>query len=79
MPKKQQQPLSFEHSLSELESLVETLERGDLTLDDSLKTFERGVELTRTCQQALREAEQKVERLSEKNSSAELEPLDREN
>ncbi len=78
MPKKQQHSPSFEESLNELESLVETLERGDLSLDESLKTFERGVELTRICQQSLQKAEQKIQLLSEKNSNAELEPFDRE-
>ena len=56
--------------------LVETLERGELSLEESLKTFERGVELTRTCQQALQEAEQKVEILSGKEADADLEPFD---
>ncbi|HHH40189.1 MAG TPA: exodeoxyribonuclease VII small subunit [Sedimenticola sp.] len=81
MPRKKQQTPSFEESLSELESLVETLERGDLSLDESLKTFERGVELTRTCQQALQAAEQKVKILSEKSDDADagLEPFGREN
>jgi exodeoxyribonuclease VII small subunit len=51
----------FERSLSELESLVERLERGDLPLEDALKTFERGVELTRHCQTSLKAAQQKVE------------------
>jgi len=52
--------------MSELESLVERLEGGDLPLEDSLKTFERGVALTRSCQLALKEAEQKVEVLLKK-------------
>lgn len=53
----------FEDALGELESLVETLEQGDLSLEESLKAFERGVTLARTCQQALTEAEQKVNAL----------------
>jgi exodeoxyribonuclease VII small subunit len=52
---------SFEQALTELESLVETMERGDQTLEQSLAAFERGVQLTRFCQQALSDAEQKVE------------------
>jgi len=76
VPRKKTQPPSFEESLNELESLVETLERGELSLEESLKTFERGVELTRTCQQALQEAEQKVEILSGKEADADLEPFD---
>ena len=54
-------PADFERSLTELEAIVEQLEQGDLSLDDSLKQFERGVQLTRVCQSALKQAEQKVE------------------
>ena len=57
----------FEHALSELESLVERLERGDLPLEEALKTFERGVELTRHCQTSLKAAQQKVEILLKRN------------
>ena len=53
----------FEAALEELEALVARLEEGDLSLEDSLSCFERGVHLTRTCQQALKQAEQKVEAL----------------
>ena len=77
MPKKNTDTQPFEEALSELESLVETLEQGELSLEDSLKTFERGVELTRTCQQALKEAEQKILILSDKRPETELEPFDR--
>jgi len=65
----------FEAALAELESLVERMEQGDLSLDESLKQFERGVELTRACQTALKEAEQKVQILLEKDGQAELEPF----
>lgn len=51
----------FEKALQELESLVERMEAGDMSLEDSLKYFERGVALTRSCQKALAEAEQKVQ------------------
>ena len=50
----------FEASLAELESLVQQMEQGDLTLEDSLAAFERGILLTRGCQTALAQAEQKV-------------------
>ena len=50
----------FETALEELETLVEDLEGGELSLEDSLKAFERGVALTRHCQEALRAAEQRV-------------------
>ena len=56
----------LEKSLAELEKIVERLENGDLSLDESLKQFERGVALTRQCQTALRAAEQKVEILLRK-------------
>lgn len=74
MPKKKTTNL-FEASLAELEQLVEQMEQGDLSLEDSLKSFERGVALTRTCQQALQEAEQKVQILLEKNGTQTLEPF----
>jgi exodeoxyribonuclease VII small subunit len=64
----------FEQALSELETLVQKLETGDVPLEDALKTFERGVALTRQCQTALRTAQQKVEVLlaqSGKNDSGE--------
>ena len=70
--------LSFEQALSELESLVETLEKGELSLEQSLQSFERGVTLTRSCQQALKEAEQKVRILSGESEDAELEPFERD-
>lgn len=65
----------FERSLAELEAIVERLEQGDLSLDESLKVFERGVELTRICQGALKQAEQKVEILLRKSGAPDqLEP-----
>ena len=69
---------SFEDALSELETLVDTLEKGELSLEDSLKTFERGVELTRTCQEALKDAEQKVRTISSPDEDSELEPYSRD-
>tara|TARA_B100000767_G_scaffold209950_1_gene196945 strand:- start:776 stop:1021 length:246 start_codon:yes stop_codon:yes gene_type:complete len=51
---------NFEDSLAELETLVQQMEQGDLTLEDSLAAFERGISLTRGCQSALAQAEQKV-------------------
>lgn len=69
---------TFEDALSELETLVDTLEKGELSLEDSLKTFERGVELTRSCQVALKDAEQKVRTLSSPDEDSDLEPYDRD-
>ncbi len=57
----------FEDSLKKLEQLVERMEQGDLSLEDSLKNFEEGIKLTRECQQALSKAEQKVKLLIEEN------------
>jgi exodeoxyribonuclease VII small subunit len=56
----------FETAMRDLEALVERLEQGDLPLEESLAAFERGVMLTRACQRALKEAEQKVEILLKK-------------
>ena len=50
----------FEAALAELESIVQRLEQGELSLEESLRQFERGVVLTRSCQKALRQAEQKI-------------------
>ena len=53
--------MDLEKSLAELESIVERLESGELPLDKSLKEFERGVSLSRECQGALKDAEQRVQ------------------
>ena len=58
---------AFEKSLEKLEALVEKMEDGDLSLEESLKTFEEGIKLTRECQQALRKAESQVKLLIEQN------------
>ena len=70
----------FEKSLGELEQIVERMEQGELSLDESLKQFERGVALARSCQTALQAAEQKVEILLRKtgNESGEPESFDTE-
>lgn len=64
------QGADFEAALTELESIVEALEQGDLSLDESLQRFERGVQLTRACQAALKNAEQKVEILLRKTGAS---------
>jgi exodeoxyribonuclease VII small subunit len=69
-----QQP-DFEKSLGELEALVAKLEQGDVPLEDALKTFERGVTLTRQCQSALRAAQQKVEVLLSRNGEETIAPF----
>ena len=65
----------FEQSLTELEALVAKLEQGDVPLEEALKTFERGVALTRQCQAALRTAQQKVEVLLARNGEETIEAL----
>jgi exodeoxyribonuclease VII small subunit len=70
--KRKTSTVDFEKALQELETLVERMEQGESSLEDSLKDFERGIELTRSCQAALAEAEQKVQILLEKNG----EPVD---
>ncbi|EAR21227.1 exodeoxyribonuclease VII small subunit [Nitrococcus mobilis] len=66
----------FEHALQELEELVGRMESGELSLEDSLKSFERGIELTRACQKVLREAEQKIEILLGQDESAVTMPFE---
>ncbi|MCX8049927.1 MAG: exodeoxyribonuclease VII small subunit [Methylohalobius sp.] len=53
--------LGFEAQLKELEQIVERLEQGDISLEESLKLFEKGVQLARTCEQMLQQAEQKIQ------------------
>lgn len=78
MAKKSVTPVNFEAALAELEKIVETMESGEQSLEESLKSFQRGIELTRACQQGLREAEQRVEKLVQKNGEFATEPLEDE-
>jgi exodeoxyribonuclease VII small subunit len=75
MARKQQETPAFEKSLLELEALVVKMEQGNLSLEESLRHFERGIQLTRTCQQALKEAEQKVEVLLKKTGEDDTVPF----
>ncbi len=68
--------ISFEDALSQLETLVESMEQGDLSLEQSLESYERGVALSRLCESALKAAEQKVEILTSSNPDADPEPFD---
>ncbi|MFW1676581.1 exodeoxyribonuclease VII small subunit [Pontibacter sp. JAM-7] len=74
MPRKKNAP-DFEHSLTALETLVTQMEQGDLSLEEALKAFEDGVQLTRQCQEVLNEAEQKVQFLVEKNGELTTQPF----
>ena len=78
MAKKSSENPNFETSLKELEALVEKMEQGDLSLEESLSHFERGVQLSRACQQALKAAEQKVEILMKKSSQEDITSFDSE-
>ena len=75
MPKKRND-IDFEKALKELEELVVKMEQGNLSLEEALKYFERGVALTRTCQKALSNAEQKVQILLEKDGKQHLRDFD---
>lgn len=68
----------FEENLSELETIVAQLESNQLSLEDALKAFEKGVKLSQDCQSVLTQAEQKVQVLLETNEGERLEPFDPE-
>jgi len=74
VPKKSTLP-DFEAALAELETIVAKMESGEQSLEDSLASFQRGIELTRTCQQSLKEAEQRVEKLLAQNGDVRVEPF----
>ena len=67
---------NLEKSLADLEELVEELESGDLPLEKAMKKFEEGIKLTRGCQSALKEAEQKVEILLQSAGGEDLEDFE---
>lgn len=68
--------INLEKALAKLEEIVDELETGDLPLEKAMKKFEEGVKLTRSCQSALKDAEQKVEILLENAGAEELEEFD---
>ncbi|MCL9685502.1 exodeoxyribonuclease VII small subunit [Legionella maioricensis] len=63
--------IHFEQSITELEEIVKQLEKGELTLEDSLKQFEKGIGLARRCQDVLNQAEQKIETLTAAHAPSE--------
>jgi exodeoxyribonuclease VII small subunit len=75
-PTRKGKTVDFEQALGELEAVVERLEHGELPLEEALKQFERGIELTRGCQASLKQAEQRVEVLLQKTPEATPEPFD---
>lgn len=64
--------LDFESAIAELTQIVEQMEAGNLSLENALKNFERGVTLTHQCQIEIQKAEQKVQLLIEKNGKSTL-------
>jgi len=68
----------FESTLAELEELVARMEAGNLPLEEAMRSFERGVQLTRECQAALQAAQQRVQVLMQRESGATLEDFDAE-
>lgn len=73
---KEKKAIDFEQQLETLEALVESLEDGGLSLEDSLTSFEQGIKLARDCQQALKQAEQKVELLMRQGDELVSRPFD---
>ena len=75
--KTKEKSLDFEKSLAKLENIIEALEEGDLPLNESIKTFDEGVKLTKHCQELLTKAELKIQKLLEKDDGAlDLEDFD---
>ncbi len=73
-----QKKLDYEAAVKELEALVERLEEGDISLEESLKLYERGVLLTRDCQESLQAAEQKVQMLLQQSGQTNMVDFDPE-
>ena len=69
---------NFEKSLLELENIVNKMEQGELSLEQSLDSFEKGVQLTKQCQSLLKNAEQRVSKLIENNDNIELQKFNQD-
>jgi exodeoxyribonuclease VII small subunit len=76
MAKKKLENLTFEESLNELDTIVHNLEQGDLSLEESMALFERGLSLSQVSQSKLHAAEQKVKILLEQNGEQQLSNFD---
>jgi len=70
--------VNFETTITRLNDIVKDMEKGDLSLDESLKKFEEGINLIRECQSALHDAEQKVKILTEKSREPHLKTFENE-
>jgi len=79
MPSSDKSIKDFEKSLQNLEQIVQKMENGDLGLEDSLKQFEKGIQLANNCQTALNSAELKVKQLIEQNGLQQTLPFDDQN
>lgn len=73
---KNPKPLNFEKQLKELEEVVANMEAGELTLEESLKAYEKGIRLTRECQTALDDAQQRIDILVERDGKLTEEPFE---
>lgn len=69
--------IDFEQQLKALEDIVASMEKGDLSLEDSLKAYEKGIRLTRECQTALDNAQQRIDMLVERNGELTEEPFEK--
>lgn len=78
MPKSKDKPESFENLFSELESIVAKLEAGDLSLDDSLALFQRGMELSKKCGAMLDQAELRIKQLVPHGDQVDVEDYNEE-
>lgn len=72
MAGKKTSSLTFEQSLQELETIVQSLEQGELSLEESMALFERGLNLSQLSQEKLQQAEQKIKILLDKNGQQQL-------
>ena len=70
--------MDFEEKMQELENVVSSLEKGDMNLDESLKKFEEGMNLSKQCNKILEEAEKKITILLEENGEIKEEKFDEE-
>lgn len=75
MSKNPKKPFNYESALNELETKIEKMGTGELSLEESLQAFEEGISIARQCQSSLKEAEQKVQILIEKNGVTRTEPF----
>lgn len=78
MANKKPERMSFEESITELESIVQQLEAGELSLDQAMKQFERGIALAGASQQKLEQAEQQIKVLKQASSTAPLSDFDQD-